>query len=753
MRDICGALGGRSDKRFLGTGTLGLVLDAARARVLHAQAWTEGGLMDWAAGAVKSWAPDRIALAEIVPPRDGLFSVPPSQRWSFASRNDILGAVFTWRNRGSRPITVHAVLEGALAGKAREDTGRFILGAVRPYSDLVPTPVHTLLGSNTRPKSVSFQAGRYELSFAMEIGPGSTTSLAVFVAIGVDQDRLVPALAALAAAEDPLAAVRDDWNRWFQSAVPSFECSDPFFERLYYYRWWSLATKMIHARVGHLLYPAPREGSVAYEGIVSYSSSCVSVDELRWMRDPAWAFSTVREFFASGNLNDGYLSNHIWAAGIDGDPSNRDSAGRDVPYHNYATAAFHGALRVHPGEGAAVLREIWPQLKSNLDSYARLFDADRDGLYETWPWSNSAGQEWQARYLYFDPITEIFRYERDRRAVPSPARAGEEMDLVAKIRESVVTDPGFRWPGSFEELCRHVEETRDHRLATVDQSTYALAGFRAGVRLAAMAGDPAAGAGYARAADLTQRQILSVMWDPRDAFFYDVRPFDHVPARVKAVTGFYVFWAGIAGREHLPMLEHLFDPAVFWTAYPLPSLPMDYPRYGELQRAGWTYWNYATWPRATCHVVDGLLGAAKSLDPSLAPGAAELFRRYTRMHFIGGNPALPCIAERYDPHTAEPFWPELDYNHSSWIDLLVCHAAGLVPQDTDTLVVDPVDMGFEHFALRGVRYRGHDVDIVYRRGTGLAIRVDSVERAAVDGLQRVVIDLEPPYDPALRRHP
>lgn len=52
--------------------------------------------------------------------------------------------------------------------------------------------------------------------------------------------------------------------------------------------------------------------------------------------------------------------------------------------------------------------------------------------------------------------------------------------------------------------------------------------------------------------------------------------------------------------------------------------------------------SHATGPCTACHVVDGVLWAAKTLDPTLAPQATKL-----------------------------------DYNHSTWIDLLI----------------DPVDMG------------------------------------------------------------
>lgn len=60
MRDVCEFLSGRADNDFLGTGNLGLVIQPTGARLLFVQRWSEGGLLDWAAGSIRAWAPDRI---------------------------------------------------------------------------------------------------------------------------------------------------------------------------------------------------------------------------------------------------------------------------------------------------------------------------------------------------------------------------------------------------------------------------------------------------------------------------------------------------------------------------------------------------------------------------------------------------------------------------------------------------------------------------------------------------------------------
>jgi hypothetical protein len=167
---------------------------------------------------------------------------------------------------------------------------------------------------------------------------------------------------------------------------------------------------------------------------------------------------------------------------------------------------------------------------------------------------------------------------------------------------------------------------------------------------------------YMQLSHTATRSPKPFIWDEKDDYFYDVKPVTYKPARVKSVTGFYVFWARIDEQKHLAMLKHLFSPATFRTEYPLPSLPLDYEKYNELQETGWTYWNYATWPRTTCHVVDGALWAARDLDTSITRFAAHLFDRYTRMHFPDGDINRPNIAERYDPHTGKPFIDNRDHN-------------------------------------------------------------------------------------------
>jgi hypothetical protein len=194
----------------------------------------------------------------------------------------------------------------------------------------------------------------------------------------------------------------------------------------------------------------------------------------------------------------------------------------------------------------------------------------------------------------------------------------------------------------------------------------------------------------------------------------------------------------------LAVFQHLFNPTEFWTPYPVPTLSMDYPKLAELQKLGWVYWNGHNWPMTTSHVVDAAARAAKDLDPALAPGAAELLRRYTRVHFIGGDLQRPCISEYFDPLTGQPNVPNLDYGHSYFIDLVLRHVAGIEASPlTGTVRIHPLDLGLTRFAVDHARVKGHDLSVRWQ-DAALTVFVDGKQVARRHGLSPLTISLAAP---------
>ena len=82
---------------------------------------------------------------------------------------------------------------------------------------------------------------------------------------------------------------------------------------------------------------------------------------------------------------------------------------------------------LHPDK--ARLRRLWPAVQQATALYDNELDADHDGLYETYPWSNITGQEWGARFLYFHPFDKLHNYQRDWRP-KNDADAANVADMI-----------------------------------------------------------------------------------------------------------------------------------------------------------------------------------------------------------------------------------------------------------------------------------------------------------------------------------
>ena len=91
-----------------------------------------------------------------------------------------------------------------------------------------------------------------------------------------------------------------------------------------------------------------------------------------------------------------------------------------------------------------------------------------------------------------------------------------------------------------------------------------------------------------------------------------------------------------------------------------------------------------------------------------------------------------------------------DYNHSTFVDLILSALLGIRGRPTDVLVINPLLAAdaWAYFCVDGLRYHNRDVTIVwdrhgtkYQRGAGLTVLVNG--RVAVAGLplQKVKIDL------------
>jgi hypothetical protein len=91
-----------------------------------------------------------------------------------------------------------------------------------------------------------------------------------------------------------------------------------------------------------------------------------------------------------------------------------------------------------------------------------------------------------------------------------------------------------------------------------------------------------------------------------------------------------------------------------------------------------------------------------------------------------------------------------DYNHSGYGDLIISGLVGLRPQDGNSLVINPLipEGTWDYFCLDAVRYHQHNVSVVYDKngnqynhGKGLKVFVDNKEVFSGKGLEPIQVSL------------
>ncbi len=132
-----------------------------------------------------------------------------------------------------------------------------------------------------------------------------------------------------------------------------------------------------------------------------------------------------------------------------------------------------------------------------------------------------------------------------------------------------------------------------------------------------------------------------------------------------------------------------------------------------------------------------------------------LFTSFTRAQYRDQDIGRPWTGEFYNGETGRWKTAERDYNHSTWLDILIPELVGVVPRDDDVLEVDPLlpEHALGHFVLDGLRYHGHDVTIAWDEPAegspdhhgdgrkGLDVYVNGRLAASAPGLSRLAVPL------------
>ncbi|MDZ4858722.1 MAG: trehalase family glycosidase, partial [Candidatus Hydrogenedentes bacterium] len=522
---------------------------------------------------------------------------------------------------------------------------------------------------------------------AIALEPGAKKTVTLCMSASPKIEKTVAALARATSSKDALQAQIDAYAAWNLANVPSFASVDPAITKQYWHRASSVLRKnLFRIGEGNLKdwgIAEGRWGSSWYSNMISYGAGH-QIREARWLRDPRYVRGIISTWCANAKPN-GVFPNYI-----------RPTEIGDGQYTDWITSTVWDAHCVHPD--TAALRTWSAALSRNVDGWLITYDADNDGLLlvDSHWWT---GMEWQPSFFFFNG------YDKDK---------------------------------------------QDQHLERVDLTSYVYGNAMNLSRALSVIGDEQGAAKYGAIAEKIRGALEKSMWDETTQFFYSLEPTSGEKAMVKEVIGVYPFYFSMfdkgSSQKYLNAWTSILDPREFWTPWPVASATQLSPAYSQDEnfngkRVGGCMWNGPTWPHANSIVLSAM--AATLRDHSDSPLTVEhlfaLFQSYTMAQFSQQALEFPITGEYYNGETGRWRTDERDYNHSTYIDVLIADIAGLRPRADEVIEVQPlISKQMAPFVLDGIRYHDHDISILWSPTASMETQPDALKgfRVYVDGKLR-----------------
>jgi hypothetical protein len=478
--------------------------------------------------------------------------------------------------------------------------------------------------------------------------------------------------------------------RWMMENVPLFDCPDPEFREIYYFRWWTFRKHIKNTPDGFVITEfLPQVNWSGKHNTISCPAGH-HFREGRWIREPRYLDDYAVFWFRKGGAPRSYS---FWAA---------DSI------HQLALARgdFSKAIDLLPDLEAN--HRAWEQSRLDADGLFWQID-DRDGMEVS-----IGGSEHRGRGKR--PTINSYMFG-DARAIAAIAERAGKHDLARIYQEKAESLRRLVQEKLWDEEARFFKVLppgENTRLVDVRE----LHGFTPWYFHL-----PERGAGY----EVAWKQLM----DPEGfrAPFGPTTAEQRHPRFTISYTGHECQWNGPSWP---------FATAVTLTA--LANLLNEGPQ-DAISRNDYfeTLKTYTRSHRLTRE--DGTV--VPWIDENLHPHTGDWIARTRLRKWKDGN----WDAGKGGPERGK------DYNHSTYCDLIITGLAGLRPRADDTVEVHPLlpPGTWDWFCLDGIPYHGRSLTILYdkdgskyHRGAGLQILADGKVIGSSPGLGRLTAPLPNP---------
>ena len=473
---------------------------------------------------------------------------------------------------------------------------------------------------------------------------------------------------------------------FLQENAPRFACPDKDIEGAYYFRWWTFRKHLRHnLGVWTVTEFLPKVGWSGTDNTIVCPAGH-HLREGRWLRDPQYIADDARFWLADKR------SSHRWG---------------------YSSWLFTGTRLF----AAVTGRDSLP--KDLLDAAVAYYRCWEDG-FDRRKWGGPMGGDGKGGFLSVDNFE------------------GTEISLGGNGYKPLLACAMWSEATAISEVARQVG-----RKVLAEE--------------------------FAEKAKVNLASILKNCWNEQVGFFTTATA-DGKQGTVRELHGYAPWYFGVPTGKAADWTQ-LADPQGFLGLYGLTFPERRAPGFTIDYKGHECKWNGPSWPFATSIALTALAyDLHQTSQTSQTSRTSQTFfsclwqyaaahRRQRDPKLEGDYTVVPWIDENLHPD--KPEWlarkiildtPSMrehfpkergkDYNHSTFCDLVISGLVGVVPNADGGLTVDPLaPADWDYFVLENLRYRGHDVDIRWRRGSGLTVTVDGREAARRETLGRLSVAL------------
>ena len=282
-------------------------------------------------------------------------------------------------------------------------------------------------------------------------------------------------------------------------------------------------------------------------------------------------------------------------------------------------------------------------------------------------------------------------------------------------------------------------------------------------KVASLTGQKEIAQEFADKAAKLKRLVEGNLWNPK-AQFYEVVPRgpDSHWREVREELGYTPWYFNLPDSDKSAAWVQLLDTNGFRAPFGPTTAERRHAQYRVSYEGHECQWNGPSWPFATAVTLTALANLLDNYQQSVVSKQDyfDVLKSYTHSQHLQlpDGRMVPWIDEDLNPTNGD--WiartllkergsqvPErgIDYNHSTYCDLIISGLVGLRPREDSKVEVRPLaPVSWDYFCLDRVRYHSHWLTILwdrtgdhYHQGKGLRLLADGELLASADSLQPV----------------